>query len=54
MDTPYRDRQLFSHVTSLLSTSSAEISTPGSLTLDLIQQVSIHKLGGSQDQQYHN
>ncbi|XP_057492882.1 65-kDa microtubule-associated protein 8-like [Actinidia eriantha] len=38
MDTPYIDRQLFSHITSLLSVSSAEISTHGSLTLDIIQQ----------------
>ncbi|KAA8528976.1 hypothetical protein F0562_033536 [Nyssa sinensis] len=41
MDTPYEDRQLFSHVTSLLSISSAEkpeISTPGSITSDIIQQ----------------
>lgn len=40
MDTPYEDRQLFSHITGLLSVSSAEISTPGILTLDIIQQVS--------------
>lgn len=38
MDTPYEDRQLFSHVTKLLSVSSAEISNPGSLTLDTIKQ----------------
>ncbi|KAG5521846.1 hypothetical protein RHGRI_034166 [Rhododendron griersonianum] len=38
MDTPYEDRQLFSHITGLLSISSAEISTPGILTLDIIQQ----------------
>lgn len=45
MDTPYEDRQWFSHVTVLLSVSSAEISTPGSLTLDTIQQVSsIHTI----------
>lgn len=41
MDTPYEDRQLFSHVTKLLSVSSAEISNPGSLTLDTIKQVSV-------------
>ncbi|XP_057949573.1 65-kDa microtubule-associated protein 8 isoform X2 [Malania oleifera] len=39
MDTPYEDRQLFSHITDLLSASSAEVSTPGSLTLSIIQQV---------------
>ncbi|KAA8533306.1 hypothetical protein F0562_033161 [Nyssa sinensis] len=38
MDTPYVDRRLFSHVTSLLSISSAERSTHGSLTFDIIQQ----------------
>ncbi|KAI8551136.1 hypothetical protein RHMOL_Rhmol06G0161900 [Rhododendron molle] len=38
MDTPYEDRQLFSHITGLWSVSSAEISTPGILTLDIIQQ----------------
>ncbi|XP_074334008.1 65-kDa microtubule-associated protein 8 [Apium graveolens] len=41
MDTPYRYRQLFSHVTSLLSTSSAEILDPRSLTTDLIQQAEV-------------
>lgn len=41
MDTPYQDRQSFSHVTGLLSLSSAEVSDPGSLTLNIIQQVSI-------------
>ncbi|KAF5952821.1 hypothetical protein HYC85_010765 [Camellia sinensis] len=40
MDTPFEDRQLFCHITNLLlSASSAEISSPGSLTLDIIQQV---------------
>ncbi|KAJ4847197.1 hypothetical protein Tsubulata_007718 [Turnera subulata] len=38
MDTHYEDRQLFSHVTSLLSLSTAEVSNPGSLTLNIIQQ----------------
>nr|XP_028951882.1 65-kDa microtubule-associated protein 8-like isoform X3 [Malus domestica] len=38
MDTPYKDRQSFSHVTGLLSLSSAEVSDPGSLTLNIIQQ----------------
>ncbi|CAL8993709.1 unnamed protein product [Prunus brigantina] len=38
MDTPYQDRQSFSHVTGLLSLSSAEVSDPGSLTLNIIQQ----------------
>lgn len=41
MDTPYRYRQLFSHVTSLLSKSSAEISNPRSLTTDLIQKAEV-------------
>ncbi|KAK4488763.1 hypothetical protein RD792_004548 [Penstemon davidsonii] len=38
MDTPYKERQQFLHVTSLSSMSSHEISAPGSLTLDLVQQ----------------
>ncbi|KAH7515496.1 65-kDa microtubule-associated protein 8 [Ziziphus jujuba] len=38
MDTPYEDRRLFSHVTVLLSVSSAEVSDPGSLTQNIIQQ----------------
>ncbi|WJX33443.1 hypothetical protein P8452_21651 [Trifolium repens] len=38
MDTPYRDRQSFSHVINLLSVSSAEVSDPGSLTLEIVQQ----------------
>ncbi|OMO88160.1 Microtubule-associated protein, MAP65/Ase1/PRC1 [Corchorus olitorius] len=38
MDTPYGDRYMFSHVINLLSVSSAEVSDPGSLTLDIIKQ----------------
>ncbi|KAL3835687.1 hypothetical protein ACJIZ3_010423 [Penstemon smallii] len=38
MDTPYKERQQFLHVTSLSSMLSHEISAPGSLTLDLVQQ----------------
>ncbi|XVE92139.1 hypothetical protein REPUB_Repub01dG0071300 [Reevesia pubescens] len=38
MDAPYGDRYLFSHIIDLLSVSSAEVSDPGSLTLDIIQQ----------------
>ncbi|CAI8598084.1 unnamed protein product [Vicia faba] len=38
MDTPYRDRQPFSHVVNLLSVSSTKISDPGSLTLEIVQQ----------------
>ncbi|XP_045814899.1 65-kDa microtubule-associated protein 8 [Trifolium pratense] len=38
MDTPYRDRLSFSHVMNLLSVSSAEVSDPGSLTLEIVQQ----------------
>lgn len=40
MDTPYSDRRKFSHVTGLLSVSSAEVSEPGSLTHNIIEQVS--------------
>ncbi|KAK4377022.1 hypothetical protein RND71_003318 [Anisodus tanguticus] len=38
MDTPQKDRVRFSNVTALISLSSEDISTPGSLTLDIIQQ----------------
>ncbi|GAA0139547.1 non-motor microtubule binding protein [Lithospermum erythrorhizon] len=38
MDTPYADRQNFSHIMTLLSFSCAEISDPGSLTVDIIQE----------------
>ncbi|XP_059447684.1 65-kDa microtubule-associated protein 8 [Corylus avellana] len=38
MDTPSSDRQLFSHVTDLLSVSSEEVSDPGTLTPIIIQQ----------------
>lgn len=38
MDTPYNDRQPFSHVINLLSLSSAAISDPGSLTPEIVQQ----------------
>ncbi|KAK4402650.1 microtubule-associated protein 8 [Sesamum angolense] len=38
MDTPYEDCQQFLHVTSLSSMASAEISTPGSLTPDIVLQ----------------
>ncbi|KAG2706632.1 hypothetical protein I3760_05G112600 [Carya illinoinensis] len=38
MDAPFSDRQLFSHVTDLLSVSSKDVSDPGSLTLVIIQQ----------------
>ncbi|OVA09525.1 Microtubule-associated protein [Macleaya cordata] len=39
MDTSYEDRKLFSHVTDFISVSAAEISSPRSLALDIIQQV---------------
>ncbi|CAA2991400.1 65-kDa microtubule-associated 8 [Olea europaea subsp. europaea] len=39
MDTPSEDRQHFFHVTSLSSISSAEIFTPGGLTISIVQQV---------------
>ncbi|XP_011657387.1 65-kDa microtubule-associated protein 8 isoform X1 [Cucumis sativus] len=38
MDSPYGDRRLFSHVIRLLSVSSTEISEPGSLAVDIIEQ----------------
>ncbi|KAH1226889.1 65-kDa microtubule-associated protein 8 [Glycine max] len=38
MDTPYSERQSFSHVINLLSLSSAEVTDPGSLTLEIVQQ----------------
>lgn len=41
MDTPKEDQKPFSHVINLLSFSSAEVSDPGSLSIEIIQQVSI-------------
>jgi len=41
MDTPYSERHPFSHVIHLLSLSSAEVTDPGSLTLEIVQQVDI-------------
>ncbi|KAL3501021.1 hypothetical protein ACH5RR_035470 [Cinchona calisaya] len=41
MDTHHQDRERFFHVTSLSSVSSPDIYTPGSLTLDIIQQAEI-------------
>ncbi|PKI78309.1 hypothetical protein CRG98_001252 [Punica granatum] len=38
MDTPYKDRRTFSHVTGLLSVSPMDVLEPGSLTLNIIQQ----------------
>ncbi|RDY11860.1 65-kDa microtubule-associated protein 8, partial [Mucuna pruriens] len=38
MDTPYSERLSFSHVINLLSLSSAEVTDPGSLTLEIVQQ----------------
>lgn len=38
MDTPYEDRQLFCHIAGLLSVPLADTFSPGSLTLDTIQQ----------------
>ncbi|KAG6781432.1 hypothetical protein POTOM_014336 [Populus tomentosa] len=43
MDTPYKDRHSFSNVTALLSLTSAEVSDHGSLTLNIIQQISAAK-----------
>ncbi|KAL4192453.1 hypothetical protein AMTRI_Chr06g172100 [Amborella trichopoda] len=39
MDTPPQDRRLFAHVTNYVSVSAEEISNPGSLALDIINQV---------------
>ncbi|KAI9168976.1 hypothetical protein LWI28_004787 [Acer negundo] len=38
MDTPHGDRRRFSHVTSLFSSSSTEVSKSGSLTHNIIEQ----------------
>lgn len=38
MDTPREDQKPFSHVINLLSCSPAEVSDPGSLTIEIIQQ----------------
>lgn len=40
MDTPQEERSLFDHVTCNISASVDEVSIPGALALDLIEQVS--------------
>ena len=39
MDTPVEERRLFEHVTCNISASVDEVTVPGSLALDLIEQV---------------
>ena len=40
MDTPDEERELFDHVTCNISASVEEVTVPGALALDLIEQVS--------------
>jgi len=39
MDTPTEERRLFDHVTCNISASVDEVTVPGALALDLIEQV---------------
>lgn len=39
MDTPEEERRLFDHVTCNISASVDEVTVPGALALDLIEQV---------------
>ena len=39
MDTPLEERRLFDHVTCNMLTSVDEVTVPGALALDLIEQV---------------
>lgn len=39
MDTPEEEQSLFSHITCNISASVDDVSTPGALALDLIEQV---------------
>ena len=39
MDTPEEERSLFDHVTCNISASVDEVTVPGALALDLIEQV---------------
>lgn len=41
MGTPYEDWRTFSHVTNLLSVSPMDVLEPGSLNLNIIEQVRI-------------
>lgn len=41
MDTPDDERQLFDHVTCNISASADEMTIPGALALDLIEQVPV-------------
>jgi protein regulator of cytokinesis 1 len=47
MDAPMQERSMFDHVTCNRSASVDEVTAPGALALDLIEQVSLHwKLAG--------
>lgn len=39
MDTPMEERSLFNHVTCNISATMDEVTVPGALALDLIEQV---------------
>jgi hypothetical protein len=47
MDAPMQERNMFDHVTCNRSASVDEVTAPGALALDLIEQVRLHlKLSG--------
>ena len=47
MDAPTQERSMFDHVTCNRSASVDEVTAPGALALDLIEQVRLHlKLSG--------
>lgn len=41
MDTPEDERKFFNHVTCNISASVDEVTVPGALAMDLIEQVSV-------------
>lgn len=44
MDTPAEEQQLFHHVTCNIAASEYEVTTPGALTLDVIEQVTLARI----------
>lgn len=39
MDMPIQEQKRFDHVTSLITSTADEVSSPGSLSIDVIEQV---------------
>ncbi len=44
MDTPSEEQELFQHITCNIAATEEDVTAPGSLTLDIIDQVHVHSL----------